>query len=61
MGRYRYGTPEGGHTIPTKRYGTTHEPCDKLSLLLLAYYLNRLNLPLGLHNIPYPAIEQGAS
>ena len=45
--------PRGGHTIPTKRYGTAHGPSGKLSLLRLAHYLNRLSLPLGLHNIPY--------
>ena len=45
---------EGGvHTIPLKRYGITHGPSSKLSLFRLAYYSNRLSLPLVPHNIPY--------
>ena len=47
---YRMG---GVHIIPLKRYGITHGPSSKLSLFRLAYYPNRLSLPLVPYNIPY--------
>ena len=40
------GMGPGGHTIPSKWYGIAHGPSDKLSLLWLAYYPNRLRLRL---------------
>ena len=43
MGWYWYG--RGGYTIPPERYGTAHGPNGNLSLLRLAYYLDRLSFP----------------